>query len=461
MSHLKRLHPATWFIALAIVLAIGMVSSFISWRYPRLWMELLLIPLLLIGYHYRNSLPRNLRYTYLGLLGLVIAIFVGAFLQSLLVLAPDPPAFDFKLYWTYGRASALGLNPYEQDNLLPLAEPLDVNDEFKAELYFFQTPPSLFLYAPLGWFDIHTAFVVWYMAQMAVLAGVIFLLWKQFLPEDGYEGLLLTAAITVMAFGALSTLRLGQVNFIEMLFLLLFWQDRRHPRGGIWLALAIFVKPVSVFLFLYLLARRRWQVIAASVAAMAVASLATILAYGPNMFFGYFVANPITESMPDYLYTETINQSLLATILRLTQTDPSVGSPMLQPLFLVAAALLTIVTGFLVYRSDEAGDEWGLALTFFYALLVFPKTLSHYSVLTIPPLMLLWSQRHHFASYPWSVTAVIMLLTVMMSNNGGRVMTWGLALGWLFFAGVVARLGAGRENLAATLHPVDSAAGKA
>lgn len=448
MFPLKRLHPATWFIALVLILAVGIALSLISWRYPRLWTDLLLIPLLLIGYHYRNSLSRNLRYAYLGLLALVIVVFIGMFLQSLVALTPDPPEFDFKLYWTYGRASALGLNPYMQDNLLQLAAPLNVSDSFTAELFFFQTPPSLFLYAPLGWFDINTAFVVWFLAQMAVLGGVIFLLWKLFLPEDGYEGLLLTAAITVMAFGTLSTLRLGQVNFVEMLFLLLFWQDRRRPRAGIWLALAVFVKPVALFLFLYLLARRHWRAIAASIVTMAVASLLTMLVYGPEMLFDYFVANPIVDQMPDYLYTEMINQSLLAAILRLTQADLSTGSPLMQPLFLVIAAILTLVTGFLVNHSDEQGDEWALALTVFFALLVFPKTLSHYNFLTLAPLMLLWSRRHQFVGYPWSIAAFITLFALIVSNNGGRVMTWGLLLGWLFFSGVVTWLVARRPTQA-------------
>ncbi len=437
---MSRIYGLRYWCALTLILVIGFATALISWRYPRLWLDLLLIPPLLLGYHYRSTLSPRLRRAWLVLAALVIVIFALWILYTIVTLIARPPEWDFKLYWTYGRASASGLNPYVQDNLLRLAAPLNLSDLALAELFFFQTPPSLFLYTPLGWFDIHTAFALWSLAQCAVLAAVIFLLWKLLLADGGRDGLLLTAALTLLAFATLFTLRLGQVNYVLMLFLLLFWRDRQRPRAGLWLALAVFVKPVAVFFFLYLFARRHWRAMTASIATMAVASLATILVYGPEMFFGYFVSNPIANDMPSYLYTELVNQSLLAAILRVTQFDLSTGSPLIHPLFLVLAAVLTVVTGWLAYRMSEQDEQWALALTVFFALLVFPKTLYHYGFITLAPVLLLWSRRHLLPDSPWSAVTFILLLNILLSNQNGVIMTWGLAFGYLCFAAISAWL---------------------
>ncbi|MCP4357570.1 MAG: hypothetical protein GY796_06095 [Chloroflexi bacterium] len=68
------------------------------------------------------------------------------------------------------------------------------------------------------------------------------------------------------------------------------------------------------------------------------------------MFFSYFTHNPILNEMENYLYVEIVNQSLLATILRLTAFDFS-ASPFVQPLFLGLGMMITVVSAFLTLSS--------------------------------------------------------------------------------------------------------------
>src|SRR4029078_6970752 len=89
-------------------------------------------------------------------------------------------------------------NPYNSDHLKQLALPMNPSKEFMAELYLFQTPPTLFIFAPLGWFDIHTAYLLWYLVQSAMIILDVILLWKIFQPDSGLIGLALTAALVVM-----------------------------------------------------------------------------------------------------------------------------------------------------------------------------------------------------------------------------------------------------------------------
>ena len=164
---------------------------------------------------------------------------------------------------------------------------------------------------PLGWFDIHTAYALWYLFHSAVLLLVIVMLWRLFQESNGVFGLLLTTVLVLLLRSTYSTISHGQVNLLALLFLLLFWRENGRLWGGVWLALGVLVKPVLVFLLLYPVLRRQWRVLTGVLVASILVSLLTILVFGLMRFFEYFTANPIANDMPEYLYTEPIDQSLL------------------------------------------------------------------------------------------------------------------------------------------------------
>jgi hypothetical protein len=425
----------------------------------RWWLYILLTPLLLLGFHYRRSIARyGGEGVVVGLMLAVILVFGFKTFQLIAASVADPPEFDFQMYWLYGRAGVQGLNPYTPENLRQLAQPLDPSPELLAELYFFQLPPTLLLFIPLGWFNLHTAALLWYLSLGLTLMADVYLLWKIFLNSPnlsglrtlagphlsgerqifssaaGLSGLGLTAALILMLPATLSTFFFGQVNFLVLLLLLLFWRDRNQKRSGLWLALGILVKPILIFLPLYLLLRRQWQAMIGLVVSLAVLALVTIVIFGPAMFFGYFIANPISHNMPDYLYTENINQSLLATVLRLTNHDLSQHGPLTQPVFVVLALILTGITAWLVFNLPEAHARYGLALTLALALLLFPKTLAHYSVLLIVPIVLLWQDRFQLGVV--RVSLLVALTYALTSYHSGDFTFFALLLCWAALAGV-------------------------
>jgi hypothetical protein len=268
-----------------------------------------------------------------------------------------------------------------------------------------------------------------------ILVLVIILLWKTFLGESGLMGLALAAALVFMIRATLSTLAFGQTNFLVLLMLLLFWRDRERERGGIWLALGIFTKPFLAFLLVYLLLQRHWRAIASTIFALAAISLLSIVVFGPATFSSYFTANPVAK-MPDYVYTEMLNQSLLATILRLTEYDFSDTSPLTYPTFIALTLILAGITSWLVYRLDASHADWMLALTLSLALLLYPATLEHYSVLLIVPILLLWTHRQELIGGLWGVVVFITLTYVLISYRGGNYVFFATALNWFVLAGI-------------------------
>ena len=323
-----------------------------------------------------------------------------------------PREFDFQLYWIYGSTIYDRHSPYDVDALKRAAEPLNPGADMMAELMFLQTPPSALIYGPLGAFDISTACVLWYAFQAVVIGCVIRLLSRTFFPDDGVRGTLFCTTLLLSMLPARDTIWLAQTNFLILLMLLLFWQSSRQMKGGVALGVGILIKPILALYPIYLFLTRQWKALSGVVAAGVGLSVLSIAVFGPSMYFGYFFDNPIAHQMPATLYSEGINQSLLATILRIAGAEIDSGHAAVAPAFATLAIVLSIVSGWLVRRTLHNDDKLSLAIVLTLSLLLFPKTLSHYSVLLIVPLLFLWSRRE---TVPGGATATACLITAVFA----------------------------------------------
>ncbi len=348
----------------------------------------------------------------------------------------EPPQFDFWLYWSYGKAVVLGLDPYDPAVLRGILEPRGAWPALLDELFFFQTPPTLFLFAPLGGFQMRPALALWYSIHLPALAAAVGMMARRFLPGTGATGVSALLAFVLLFHPVGETLYLCQVNFLLLVLLLLFWKERDRIRGGVWLALGALLKPVLGVYLLTLALRPRRRPIAGFAAALGGASLLTIAVFGGPMFVRYFTANPVRR-MPNFLYTEDENQSLLATVLRLTSYDLDRASPYASPWFL-GIALLLIVTTVLTLVRRRRDDDHALSLTILLGLLLFPKSLAHYAVLMLPALFTAWKERDRWPGGAWTVGAL--LIGVHALAGSGHVF-WAFAAAWAAFVAVGLRDG--------------------
>jgi len=400
---------------------------------------LLLTPVMLLGFHYYQKLSVRQR---TALLGLILAVIILSDLNIAQIMKSNiahPPEWDFLGFWLHGKVAAQGLNFYEPIYAQQLAQPFNPTWEFTHEILdvgFWYPPPTIFLFVPLGWVDdIHLAYGLWYVAQSVILILDIFLLWKIFLKKSDSIGLALSAALVLILFGTHSTIEYGQTNFVALLMLLLFWRDRDRHHGGLWLAVGIFTKPFLGGLLIYLLLRRHWHTLASTIVALSAISLLTISIFGPVTFFSYFKASHYAK-LPDWVYTEMTNQSLLATILRLTKYDFSHTSPLMQPIFIALALLMTGITGWIIYCLDARHDDWALVLMLLLTLLLYPVSQMFYSVLLILPILLLWAYRQKVPGSIWSVVPLITLMYAIMDYRSGNYIFIANTLNWFIFAGL-------------------------
>lgn len=444
-SRRALLTAATTCVATAI--ALRGVSGFV----PRPILLVVGVPLLLLALDAQGRLRPMRRALTLGLAAgflALLALFVARIVWFSVV---NPPEWDFLGFWLNGRVAAAGLNYYDPALATQLAAPYHPSAEFQREILdvgFWYPPPSIFLFLPLGLMTLHTAAAVWYAAMIAVLGVNVFLLWRGFLPGTRTFGLVVTAALALGIFGTRSTFDFAQDNFLTLLALLLFWRGRDRFWGGIALAFGMLVKPFLGGLLLYLLLRRRWRPVVGAAAGLAASAVVTLAAYGWAPFASYM--DPAHyRRLPPWVYTEESNQSLLATVLRLSPGGAPVGpSPMTQPVFVGLAVLLTGVTAWGIWRSRESRDDWAVAAALLLALLIYPASQMFYCVLLLIPFLLVWSDRRVVPGGARAVALSVGVLYGLMDYRGGRFV----------FVATLALWVAAMALMAARAHPRETGA---
>jgi hypothetical protein len=83
----------------------------------------------------------------------------------------------------------------------------------------------------------------------------------------------------------------------------------------------------------------------------------------------------------------------------------------------------------LVLQRGQRQLDWALALTLGYALLLFPKTLEHYAVLLIAPLMLLWARRAQWVT-AWGAAALAAIIVALADACSGELTFLAFALSY-------------------------------
>jgi hypothetical protein len=383
--------------------------------------------------HFYMKLPGYARSILNGIMIGILAIFCVMAVQKIRENLSVQPVFDFPIFWILGKAATQGQNFYHREVLLEIARPYNFPSYFVNELNGMYPPPSILLFMPLGLFSMMTAQIPWHILNTAALIMAIVILWKEFFTEQTFAELLFTAVLVVVGRAAYQSVLLGQNNFLVLLAMALFWRDRNRVRGGAWIALAFLFKPFFGLMGLYLLLTRRWRVISGIFITLAILSVVSLLVFGPTVFMSFFKFN--VAQQPDSYYTMIYDQSLLSTILRLTKYNFSLISPMLHPLYLLAVAILTATTIWLIIKLDRTHPDYGPALTLGWALLTFPHILNYYAVLLIPTTLFIWRIRNQVPGKIWSTSVVLLILYGFEGFRGSDYMIVTLMINWLAIAG--------------------------
>jgi hypothetical protein len=345
--------------------------------------------LIMIGHaRYRQLSPYKRRVFAIGVISLA-AIGVARLAIHATRSTLHPPVWDFVLFWINGTIASQGLNFYDPALAAQVAAPFHPDVGFVKEAVntpFLYPPPSIVWFVPLGWLEIHTAAGAWYAVHLACLAASIIVLSLTFLETISAINVAFITTLVLMVHGTDWNVENAQTVFLLLLFISLAFRHRNGTVGGVWLALAILVKPFMAIVVLYAVLLRKWRPLAAAAATLLLVTFGIFIAFGRTVFASYAAIR--FQALPMEFYTEIDNQSLLAWIVRITH------SPIpFPPVYTILAALSGAILLWRLSTVKERNEPAGFALALIFGLLLYPASLRSYTVVLILPILVLYAAR--------------------------------------------------------------------
>jgi hypothetical protein len=247
-------------------------------------------------------------------------------------------------------------------------------------------PFSMLLFAPLASLDLQTSRIL-----MAILIS-LFILINSVLANFVFAGkgrsfysLLFIYIVIMLLPGSNSTIDYSQTNFFLLLFLILVYNNIEKPSSGIFLALSTIIKPISGILLLFFLFKKKWKALIWFLGTVSVLLVITGLLWGFHNITEYFTSPP-TQRLPQYLYGQDHNQSLIAIINRNLGTL-DIGQSIINICYYLGAGLLLILTLFASSRLSKINVHISLLPFILLMLLIYPSSLIYYMVYLVPVLL--------------------------------------------------------------------------
>lgn len=207
------------------------------------------------------SLPKPVN-LFLTLLALGILIFARVQVS----LGFDVPNSNFSFFWLAGRMILDGQNPYDETQYLAGHDANDM-DWRPNNIFPYPLPLTLFC-IPLGFFSMQTAYVIWQVVTLLLIALTIYILLRHW-QEKSHHNMLLPIFFFLLFWGPLYlTTHAGTISVFSLLVLLgaiLLLENDKSLWAGIILALTMLKPPQGLTILLlagvWFLARRDWKAI--------------------------------------------------------------------------------------------------------------------------------------------------------------------------------------------------------
>jgi hypothetical protein len=296
----------------------------------------------------------------------------------------QPEIWDFGSFYLFGKVASLGMNYYNPDNFHivynQIAHTLPViSDAFVSSLLnvgFLYPPPTILYFAPLGLLTFKSAIIVWSVILVIMTIVCFYFIWHIFLKKFGQNGFILAGILFFSFPPTISTIQYLQTNFFLVFYLLMMYRFQDKKYSGIFLAMAVFTKPYMIIFSLYFLMRKKWGSLLYAIYTGIILSGITFLIFGKDVFLNYFLNGP-TNRIPEWVYSEKINESLSAVLIRHGLLSHFSNYTFVL-LIVFAVALI-----FLIYLLKKGLYDFMWSFLLLIGLLVYPGTLSYYGTLLV------------------------------------------------------------------------------
>lgn len=331
--------------------------------------------------HERKTIKTLIRIVYFSIFTFIAYIFFSTLKYRL----SSFQIWDFTSFYLWAKVAVQSYNFYLPENsqivFNTLSLPAGNFQEFIegiVKVGFLYPPPTMFYFYLLGYLNFDSALIVWTLFIILFLFVCIYIIYKEDFRNYKINGLVLVTILALIDSTVKSTIFCSQTNFMVLLYLLLMKRYSSNKWSGVLLALAFFTKPFMLIFGLYFLLSKNWKPIAYFIASVILLSGISILTFGSDTFMSYFFNNT-AQRIPAWQFSEDINQSLHAVLLRANLI--SLDKPHFY--LIISAILVGITILFSRYLLKKKLEDHVWALLLLVGLLVYPGTLSYYGVVLL------------------------------------------------------------------------------
>jgi hypothetical protein len=345
---------------------------------------------LISAYYAFHGLKKETSNVYFsGLLTGLALVMLGTVLFSTYETIRSDSQFDYMCFYMQGQLGIHNLDFYDPASFTKLLKevkfPFTFDTGIRNEILnigFLSPPITMLFFAPLAFFDYNTSRMIFSLAVLlfiflnSLLANHIFL--KK---ERTLHSLLFIFILLVLLPGTGNTIHFVQTNFFLLFFLLLTYWSIEKPVSGMYLALSTVVKPISGILILFFLFNKRWGSVLLFGATTLFLVVLTGSLWGFHNIFD-FLSSPPTDRLPQFLYEQDINQSLIA-VLNRNLKPYGLEQPTVNMIYNLISLVLAGFTILVSLKLSKINLRLGFLPFLPFMLMVYPSSLHHYSVYLI------------------------------------------------------------------------------
>jgi len=304
---------------------------------------------------------------------------------------------DFSAYytgWTIAR-DGLGARLYDFDVQTSYQQRILEGRSFSQGLLPYLNPTHATIpFVPLSLLPLNTAFWVWSLLQLVLLAWLLRLLLRIGSDWEPHERWLMLSAVVAFP-PLLFTFQLGAFSLLMLLCLLQYYLALKRGRDGAagWWLLFETIKPQAILLpGLLLVGARRWRAVGAALLGGVALAVISGVVLGWQSWVGLLNALRTANSFYGaFGITPTIMYNLRGTLALILGNDQG---ELINRISLVVFALAAGLTLWLwrgPWRSNDPSFELRMGLTVLLGLLFSPHLNPHDGLMYIAPAVLFYS----------------------------------------------------------------------
>jgi hypothetical protein len=327
---------------------------------------------------------------------------IGSIAIELFITYKVIPEWDFLNFYLFGKVGISSSDFYNPSVFAQIFNTLNLQDKVSSEFFkeivdvgFWYSPPSMFLFVPLGLFDLKTSYLFWQTSVISFFVIDIYLLKRYYISQRntffGDSNLISPVLLIILLFPHITySAYFSQTISLFLFFLLLLIKHLDDWKAGIFLVFLIIIKPLAIVFGLYFLFFRKWKVILASAITGIVILLITILFWGHECILNYF-SSPPTNRIPDYIYHES--DSIFG-LLNRAHGDflSNLKTLNIRIIYYLLCFFLTLITFFRLNRISKITVKMSFIVFIPLTLLIYPLSGDYYAIMLLPVVTYIFSQ---------------------------------------------------------------------